>query len=207
MERAAHEAMSRLAYEEAARLFAQAVETGGGQLDDAERGRLLLCAGRALHLAGDFAGRHQVCLEAAALARETGRPDLLAEAALVMEAVGHPDFDVPARRLCEEALAALGSEPSALRARLTAAFVETFIFRKDLEAVAPATVEALDTATRSGDRQALVAALRARRLVCSGPDGLEQRMDLAARMSALGRESGERPIEMAARLWQIDASF
>jgi len=205
--RAGEEAMRQLAYEEAARLFRQAVETGGADLDDEGRCRLLLSAGRALHLSGDFASRLQVCLDAAALAREMDRPDLLAEAALLMEAVGQARFELATRRLCEEALARLDPEPTALRARVTAAFVETFIYTRDIESVAPASVEALEIATRCGDPGALAVGLRARRAVRAGPEGLQERMDLAARMSALSRETGERDLETAAHLWQIDASL
>lgn len=205
--RAGDEAMRQLAYEEAARLFRQAVETGAGDLDDEERCRLLLSAGRALHLSGDFRSRLDACLEAAALAREMDRADLLAEAALIMEPVGHLALDVATRRLCEEAVARLGPEPTALRARVIAAIVVTFIFSSDLESVASASLEALEIAASCGDRMALAAALSARRVVCSGPDGLQERKDLAARMLALGRELGDPQMEIEARLWQIDASL
>jgi DNA-binding CsgD family transcriptional regulator len=205
--RAGEEAMRQLAYEEGARLFRQALHIGGADLSDDERCSLLLAAGRALHLSADLGGRLDACLEAAEVARTMSRPDLVAEAALVMEAAGHPGFDIATRRLCEEALAALDPEPTALRARLTARFVETFIFLRDLEDVAPASEQALDMATRCGDRLALIAALRARQLVCSGPDGLEERMRLAERMLALSREAADPQAEMWARLWQIDASL
>ncbi len=205
--RAGEEAMRQLAYEEGARLFQQALHVGGAGLDDDERCSLLLAAGRALHLSADLGGRLDACLQAAEVARRMGRPDLVAEAALVMEAVGHPGFDIATRRLCEEALSALGSEPTALRAKVTARFVETFIFLRDLEGVAPASEQALDMAAQCGDRRALAAALRARQLVCSGPDGLEERMRLAERMLALSHETADPQTEMWARLWQIDASL
>ena len=206
MTRAGEEAMRQLAYEEGARLFRQALQVGGAVLGDDQRCNLLLAAGRALHLSADLSGRLDACLEAAEVARRMGRSDLLAEAALVMEAVGHP-FDLPTRRLCEEGLASLGPEPTALRARLTARFVETFIFLRDLERVAAASEQALEMAAQCGDRRALAAALRARQLVCSGPDGLEERMRLAERMLTLSQETFDPQTEMWARLWQIDASL
>lgn len=206
IERAGDEAMRQLAYEEGARLFRQALHVGGRHLDAERRCRLSLAAGRASHLSGDPAGRLDACLEAAETARKIDRPDLLAEAALVMEPVGFPGFDVATRRLCEEALAALDPGLSAIRARVTARLVETFIFR-EFGAVASASAEALDLAERSGDLRALTAALRARQLVCSGPDGLDERMRVAERMLALGREAHDPQTELGARLCQIDASF
>ncbi len=205
VERAAHEAMRQLAYEEGARLYRQAVKVGGRHLDDEHRCRLLLASGRALDLSADLGGRLAACLDAAEIARRMGRPDLLAEAALVGD-VGHGGFDIPIRRLCQEALAILDPPSIALRARVTARFVETFIFH-DLRPVAQASEEALDLARRSGDRGALVAALRARQIVCSAPEGLAERVGMAAQLLALSREAGDPQLELLARLWQIDASL
>lgn len=155
--RAGDEAMRRLGYEEAAALFGQAVEVGGAEVPDEERWRLLVSAGRARQLAADLSGRLEVCLEACAVARRLDRPDLFAEATLVLEA-GDARFDVPIRRLCEEALARLGSEGPALRARLMARFVETFMFQRHDDAVMTASKEALVLAEESGDPNALAAA-------------------------------------------------
>ena len=205
--RAGEEAMRQLAYEDAARLFRQAVHIGGADLDRAERCRVLLLSGRALGLSGDMGGRLQVCLEAAALGRELSRPDLIAEAALVMEAEGAQGSDVATRALCEEALAGLAPDATALRARVMARFVETFVFMRQPEAVAVASEVALELAEQSGDTRAIAAALRARQVVCVGPEGLEERIALAGRMLSLGRESRDPQIEMWAHLWRIDAGL
>jgi hypothetical protein len=191
IERAGREAMRQRAYEEAARLFLDAVAVGGEGADPELRCRLLLAAGRALHLAADLAGRRHACVRAAEIARAIGRPELLAEAALVMEASGALAFDLTTRRLCEEALAALDADASALRSRLMARYVETFVFLEIDERVAGTGGEALALAERSGDPTALADAMRARQVSCSGPDGLEERGRLAERMLALGRERGE----------------
>jgi DNA-binding CsgD family transcriptional regulator len=205
--RAAEEAMRRLAYEETARLFRQTLDIGGAELDGQERCTLLLRAGTAAHLSADLGGRLDACLEAAEVARTIGRPDLLAEAALVMEPVGRPGFDLATRRLCEEAAAALGSESASLRARVTARLAESFAYLRELDRAWPASEHALALAEQSGDPLAVAAALRARQLVCSGPDGLEDRARLADRMLALGRQTRQADVEVWARLWQIDASF
>ena len=205
--RAGDEAMRQLAYEDAARLFRQAVRIGGADIDRTERCRILLLTGRALDLSGDLDGRLEVCLDAAALGRELGRPDLVAEAALAMAAVGTAPSDLATRELCEEALAGLARDATALRARVTARFVETFVFLRQPEAVALASGEALELAELSGDHRAIAAALRARQVVCVGPEGLEERISLAGRMLRLGRQSRDPQIEMWAHLWRIDTGL
>ena len=205
--RAGEEAMRQLAYEDAARLFRQALRIGGADIDRAERFRILLLTGRALDLSGDLDGRLEVCLEAAALGRELGRPDLIAEAALVMEAVGTGRSDLATRELCEVALAGLARDATALRARVTARYVETFVFLRQPEAVAVASEEALELAEQSGDHRAIAAAVCARQVVCVGPGGLEERIALAGRMLRLSRESRDPQIEMRAHLWRIDAGL
>ena len=205
--RAAEEAMRRLAYEEAARLFRQTLNIGGPELDGEERCTLLLAGGRAAHLSADLGSRLDACLEAAEVARAIGRPDLLAEAALVMEPVGRPGFDLATRRLCEEAIAALGFQPASLRARVTARLAESFAYLREIDRARPASEQALALAEQSGDPLAVAAALRARQLVCSGPDGLDDRAQLADRMLALGRHTGQAGVEVWARLWRIDAWF
>jgi DNA-binding CsgD family transcriptional regulator len=205
--RAAEEAMRRLAYEEAARLFRQTLDIGGPELDGEDRCTLLLAAGTAAHLSADLDGRLDACLEAAEVARALGRAKLLAEAALVMEPVGRPGFDLATRRLCEEAIVALGSEPGSLRARVTARLAEAFAYLREIDRAWPASEQALALAEQSGDPLAVAAALRARQLVCSGPDGLDERVQLADRMLALGRQTRQADVEVWARLWQVDASF
>lgn len=203
--RAGDEAMRQLAYEEAARLFREAVDIGGAALSDDERCRLLLAAGRALHLSGDLIGRREVCIEAAGLARRLQRPDLAAEAVLVLEAAGDERIDVTTRRLCEEVLASLDASWTALRAQVMARFVETFVFGRRDDAVTHASQEALVLAEESGDRASLAAALRARNVVCVGPEGLEERGVLARRMLALGIDGHDPHMRMWAHLREVDA--
>ncbi len=206
--RAAEEAMHRLAFEEAARLYRLALDVAGAELGDVERCLLLLSLGGALHASADVVGRLDACLHAAAIARRTGRVDLLAEAALILEGVfGHPASDMAARRLAAEALA--GLDPSALapRARVSARFAEACMYLGDEESAGPASTEALSLAQESGDRGALVAALHARRLVCEGPDGLAERERLSDWMLALDAEERDPSVQMWGRLWRLDTCF
>jgi DNA-binding CsgD family transcriptional regulator len=208
LRRAAEEAMRGLAFEEAARLFRQAIDVGGSELEDAARCRLLLGVGAALHESADVDGRLDACLAAAAVARRAGRPDLVAEAALILEGVfGHPQSDFATRRLCEEALAGLDPDHNALHARVEARFAEACMYLGDVESARPASEKALVRAEECGDGDALVAALHARQLVCEGPDGVEERQRLAERMLALGRERRSPRAEMWGRLWKVDAFF
>lgn len=177
IERAGAEAMRALAHEEAIRLYRQALDVGAGELADADRCRLLLALGSALLRAGDIAGRLDVCLEAAALARALRRPDLLAEAALVLESVGPTDSELLVRDLCAEALAALDSEAVVLRARVAARYAEALLFvawftDSGYELPRQASAQALTLAQECGDSWALGAALRSRRLACASPEGL-----------------------------------
>lgn len=141
--RAADEAVRRLAYEEAGRLYRLVLEVAADEIDDAERCRILLAVGGALRLADHEPGRVEACLEAAALARRLGRPDLLAEAAVTLED-GDADlaYEVRVRELCEEALGALGPAPTRLRARVAANLSNASMYLADTEAAAPASAPA-----------------------------------------------------------------
>jgi DNA-binding CsgD family transcriptional regulator len=208
LEAAATRAIRQLAFEDAGLLLRRALLVAATELGPEERIRLLLRAGHADNLAGNLSARLQACLDAADLARDLGRADLLAEAALVMEVTAtSPGFEVVTRRLCHEALRALDERPSLLRARLLARVVETYVFTRELETVASESEQAMEIAEACGDSATLSAALAARRLICSGPTGLLEREQLAARMLELAQGDRDPDREMSARLWQIDASF
>jgi DNA-binding CsgD family transcriptional regulator/tetratricopeptide (TPR) repeat protein len=206
--RGADEAMRRLAYEEAVRLYRLALETGADDIDDECRCRLLLAAAGALKAAGELSDRAPMCSQAAALARRLRRPDLLAEAALAMEG-GESTLEAEAtvRASCQEALAMLPRQASALRARVSANLSDACMYLGDLGAAGRASAHALEMADRSADLTALAAALRARQLVTSGPEGSEERAALARRMGALGRQAGDAALRMWGHLWQIDVAL
>lgn len=182
IELAGGEAMRAQAYEEGARLFRLALDVGARELDDVGRCGLLLALGSALHLSSDIPGGIEATREAADLAGLVGRPDLVAEAALVMEPTLDLEINLTIRQLCERAIAGLGTEKPALQARVAARLAEVCHYLGDAEPARPASVEGLALAERSGDPVAVAAALHARQLVCSGPDGLDERADLAERM-------------------------
>jgi len=214
IERAAEEAIRGLAYEEGARLLTLALAVGRGELEPATEFRLRLSLARALHRSGDRTACLQAQVAAAALAREMGRADLLAEAALAADPVGATTSEEPTRRLCREALAALPHDWVPLRARVTARFAEASVYvgwtkddTQDYERAEVASAEALALAQECGDPVALGAALRARRMACSAPEGLDERERLADRMFALGRDRADPLTQLRAHLWRIDAVF
>jgi len=206
--RAAEEALSQLAFEEAARLFRLALDVGGRAMSDTDRCRTLLDLAAALGAATDFDGRLDACLQAAAISRRIARVDLLAEAALLLEGVfGHPDTDLAAKRLGEEALGLLDPAATPLRARVTARVAEACMYLGDVTRAALASEDALALSEGCADRGATVAALHARRLVCEGPDGVEERERLSEWMLDLNSVDRDPRIEMWAHLWRVDTSF
>ena len=215
IERAGEEAMRRLGYEEGARLFRLAIDVGGSDLDEFSRCRLLLATARALFRSGEIVSCVDTCVEASTRAARMSRPDLMAEAALVPETVGPSETEATTRALCADALALVDPDQIAVRARLTARLAEASIYlawsrehgSDDYVIAGAASEEALALAERSGDRAALEAALRARRLACSGPDDVDERMLLADRMLSLGRATADPATQMWSHLWSIDAVF
>ena len=215
VESAAWEALRSLAHEEAARLFQLALSVGRAELGQDSEARLRLGLARARYLSGDLTGCVEACLTVAELGRRMGRPDLLGDAALVPDAIGPTNTEAVMQQLCREALAALDPADVTRVARVTARYAEACIYvawrtehgLQEYEAAAAASERALALAQEASDPDALAAALRARRLACSAPEGLDERSRLADRMLALGRETNDPRRQMWARLWQIDAAL
>ena len=202
IERAGDEAMRRLAFEEGARFYRLALDTGEPELDGLARHRLLVALADARHRSADRAGSAEACLAAAAVARGLDRPDLLGDAVLVLGCVNDTGTDRTLRALCEESLAGLGTSPPPRRARLLALLAETHMYLEDVGLADVASRDALAVADACGDPAALVDALRARQMARSGPDGDEERAALTERMFAVG--SGIPSTRMWAHLWRID---
>ena len=207
IERAAEEAMRRQAYEESARLYRLALDIGDIDLDEAARCRLLLGLGSALHLSSEFLGGLEACREAAGVAHQIGLADVMAEAALVTEPTFQPETDQLIRQLCEQALAALGSDRTALKARVLARLAETCVYLLDDDTAQRASLEALALAEECGHASAIVAAVHARQEACFGPDAMAERGALAERMLTLGREMESPRVALWGHLSRIDAAY
>ena len=205
-EAAAAAADDSLAFEEAVRLYRQALSAGEAELSEDDRSRLELGLAAALHRSGDLPGSQQTAARAGRRA-EAGRDRLgLARTALVMEATGVPEWDGEICRICEQALAA-ADLPGDLRARVAARYAQALVYRGEYERAGPVSRDALAAAEAAGDTVALVDALRARQLACCAPDGLAERVALAGRMLVAAGTLGSAWVEMWGRLWRIDTLF
>jgi DNA-binding CsgD family transcriptional regulator len=209
-EAAACVAADALAFEEAVRLYRQALSAGEGELGEDDRSRLELALAAALHRSGDLPGSQQVAVQAGR--RAEGRRDRLglAHVALVMEATGVPEWDGEICRVCEQALSLSGAGdelPDDLRARVLAVYAQALVYRGEYDRAGQVSRDALAAAEASADPGALVDALRARQLACCAPEGLAERTVLAGRMLEAAGALGSAWAEMWGRLWRIDTLF
>ena len=204
-ERAAAVAVNRLAFEEAVRLCKLALDVGAGDADAADRCRVRIAMGHALHRAGELVACLGVASEATAEAVALSRPDLAAEAALLLEASANPEMNAAVKVLCDEALAALddGSH-DALRARLLALRSHLAFYARDIDLTAELSAQALTLARATGDDHALVDALRARHESCPGPAGRTERQHLADELVAVAQRIGSHRTALWGHLWRFD---
>lgn len=166
---AGRDALSALAYEEAAAHFGLAVEalSRAAEVPPPSRCELLLGLAEALLNSGAIHRAEPHLGEALRLARQSGAARQLAAAALLNAA--HLDFNAPddsAAALLREAADALGTEAPALRARTLARLAVALA--GDRDAARAAAGQAVQVARESGDPGALAAALGARQHVLWG---------------------------------------
>ena len=201
--RAAQEATSSLAYEEAVTHYQRALaalDRGRGPAGE-RRCRLLLGLGDARWRAGDVAGARSTFLDAADAARALPSPELLAEAVLgfgggllrAWHATRGAFGDRPGR-LLGEALEAVGPGDSALRARLLGLLAEELYYTANDSRREQLSREAVDMARRLGDPGSLALALCSRCLAVWGPDHLDERLGAAAEVIRLAEELGDRQL-------------
>lgn len=162
---AAEAALSRLAFEDAARLAQRALAAPeAAALPGALRGTLQVVAAEALIRLGDNAAGQLLCLEAAGTDAAAADPVLLARTALAYAtelATGAIDPEMIA--LLRRALAAHGEGDSALRSRLLARLCAALTPPSDNQQVAEILElmqGALGMARRLGDRHALLYVLQ-----------------------------------------------
>lgn len=197
---AAAEAVTALSFEDAATLYDRAVE-----ITDPPDGDLLVAAGRAHLLAGDQAGAVERCTAAAELAERAGDPVRLGHAALALPEVPATEWTGLVGGWCERALADLPEHNSALRAGLLAQHCLAGFGTEREDGIGVASATALAMAERVGDDGALRLALRARQVACAAPTGQAERVELGARMVALGRRGGDLDAQVWGHLWRFDA--
>ncbi len=196
---AAEESLRQFAYEDAARLFDQALSALGRP-----DGELLIGKAVAQYLANDIPLAQRTSEQAAELARRTSDPVTLARAALVMPEQADPIWLRTIKPWCEQALAELPAEDSVLRSRLLAmrAVIEVTDYAAD-EAMRTSSA-ALAMAERLDDPTTLIEALRAHKHAHSGPAGAEVRLELGRRAVALTVRAGD-AAACWGHLWRYDA--
>ncbi|WP_312877519.1 ATP-binding protein [Lentzea indica] len=191
--RAAQDAVTRLAYEEGARLYRAAAS-----LEDSHDIQVAL--GKAAYFTGDLTGCVQAAQRAAELATT---PEQIAEAALVLEAAPGAGVNAVATPLCDNALRHEVSP--ATRARLLAQRSHLAFYRGEQHRLDDLSRESVDLARHSGDDRALAEALHARQEACPGPAGRTERLRLAAEMIDLAHRTHSPRGAMWGSLWRIHA--
>ncbi|HEU5001524.1 MAG TPA: AAA family ATPase [Actinomycetota bacterium] len=206
---AADRCMARFAYEEAARLYAQAHAAAHRSPGAGDEVWLLRCLASTLLAAGDTTASRAAYAELAARARDRGDTQVLAEAALGMGS-GPAGFDVTMLddiqiAAVEEALRALGPDPSALRSQLLArlslalTYVESEARRVEL------AEQAVAVARSVGDPRAVAGALAAHCDAVAGPDHVATRLEETAEMLVLATGLGDEQLELMARRLRVAA--
>jgi DNA-binding SARP family transcriptional activator len=201
---AAQEALSGLAYAEAAghyRRALEAIEEDPGA-DGRERCELLLAIGEAQARAGDPVAE-PTFLAAKRHARELGDPELLARAVLGLCGVGVTIVGLDAARAAalEEALGLLGDGSPTLRARVQARLAIELYYAPGRARADRLSAEAVKLARGAGDPDALLIALSSRHVALWTPDGLDDRLAVADEMITLARDHGRPEHELQGRNW------
>jgi DNA-binding SARP family transcriptional activator len=191
---AAEDAVGRVAHEEAARWYAEALDVLGPLAGDEQRALLLLGRGEALGAAGDRGAAVDALWSAAAAAREADDAVGLARAALALSGpsmgawVAYGAEDAELVGLLDEAAAALADSDPALRARVLACRAVCRAVADQATAARDAA-EALSLAEATGDRLALRSALFGSHHTSRGPVAVDGRLAIADRLLGLLDES------------------
>ncbi len=205
-EQAAGRAGAVLAHEDAADLLRRALsvlERHGGTIS--RRAELLCALAEAQQRAGAREEARATLRHARALARDAGRPDLVARAALATAGAGVTILGVDPGVVAEleDALGTVGSDNPALRIRLLARLAIELAYDPDADRRDTVSEQALELARRLGDPAALAAALSARHVVLWGPDHTRERLDVADEMVDLARRARDGELALQARNWRI----
>jgi eukaryotic-like serine/threonine-protein kinase len=205
-ERAGAQAMGQLAYEEAAELYGRALEVIelGDEPDEERRCRLLLALGGAQMSGGNFSDARQAYERAAASARALGDAGRLAGAALgkaLLSEAGRVDQGLV--ELIDQALEAVGPEPTAARSALLSAKAQELYWLDAQGQSASLTAEAIEIARKVGEARTLATALHRRYFIPMGPKDGENRLALVDEMSELAEASSDREMAMRCHAYRL----
>ncbi len=203
------QAQKRLAFEEAARHFGDAValaRDGGDSPRDAAEANLGL--GEALAAAGDRSAAAAAFTLAFRLAGELDDPALIARSAIGCASTReYMRRDPDKLALLERAFERLsGEDDSDVKARLMARLANDLTMSEGARArrVAVAT-SAVAAARRVGTSETLALALEAQLQAAYTPDSIEQRLVTADEILAHARSRGDRDREIAGLGWKLSA--
>jgi DNA-binding SARP family transcriptional activator/tetratricopeptide (TPR) repeat protein len=204
--RAGDQAARLVAYEEAARLYALALQALELEqpIDPERRCELLLALGDTLGKAGSQAEAKQTFLAAAEIARAARLHAQLARAAIgyggrfPWQRAGKDERLVP---LLREALTALGQEESVSRVRVLARLAGALRDELSLEPRSSLSRQAVEIARRLGDPETLGYALTSLYTSIWGPNP-EELVPIADEVSRLAEETGDDERALQARWLQ-----
>lgn len=216
--RSAALAAERLALDEAAARYRQAIELLGPAVDDFRQRDFLLALGDVERRAGDLVASRSAFFEAADWARKVGDVDGIARAALGVSAAFEDrlgGMDRAPVDLVQEALDTLGEEDSATRARLLSRLAWEITLGNPtglnpgdfIEEREVASLEAMEMARRVGDEPALIDALVVRRTVIGGSPDIAARLALAEEAAARAERVGDTDRRMMAAGLRISDLF
>ena len=166
---------------------------------------MLVALGEARLRAGETDRARIAFEEAARLAREESRDDLLARAALGAAGLGVTivAVDEPLVALLEEALERLQPHQAALRVRLLSRLAIALAYAPAEARRRALAEEAVATARTLADPGALAVALTASHVVHWAPEHLSARLAAADELVALGERTGDPEIELHGRHWRV----
>jgi eukaryotic-like serine/threonine-protein kinase len=211
-ERAGDRALALLAYEEAARQYAMALEALhlADPGDEQERCELLLSLGEAQIRAGDSPAAKEAFLDAAGVARRIGLPRQLARAAagyggrIVWARGADDDRLVP---LLEEGLAGLDQDDVELRARLLSRLAGALRDEPSRDRRDALSREAVELARRSGNPAALAYALDGRTSAVVAPDTVAERLALGTELREVAERIGDTERVMSGHMARLIAQL
>ena len=205
--KAARQAFGGLAYEEAASLYAKALEALdlAGSRDSERRLKLLLKLGAAQTRAGRGPEARASLERAAKLARELDRPEDLANAALAICLLSEAGtLDEPLIALLEEALEAVGQEDSPLRSQLLSGLAQELYWVDAAGRSNDIGLEALEMARRIGDPQSLALALIRRQFTGGiGHEETQRRLRESKELHDLAKRMGNLELEVRAHVYRL----
>ncbi|MCP4005444.1 MAG: AAA family ATPase, partial [bacterium] len=193
-ERAGLQALSGLAFEEAAVHLKRALELADlhPSLDQAGRCELLLQLGQAEWGAGEHVSARSTFARAAALARQVGSAEGFARAAIGYYGFEHGiTADAVTLALLEEAAGWIGADSPVLRTRVLSRLQHMMPHANRMETLRALSLEALDLGRACGDVEALGEAFRARANATQGPDTLDEKLEWEKECREWGERLGD----------------